>query len=392
MLDFDFQCKTELIVGKNSEERVGSEVAKYSRNILLVYGGGSIKKSGLYGTVVQSLEKENIFITELSGIKSNPELGLVRKGVEICREKGIDFILAVGGGSVIDTAKVIAMAFYHNGDAWDIHSGKFSPQRALPVGTVLTIAAAGSEASQSSVVTNENGLIKKGFNCELSRPVFSILNPEITYTLPDDLTFSGVADMMSHVHERYFTDEQNNDLTDALAEAVLSTIIKNAKKLKVEPEDYNARAQIMLCGTFAHNDLVGMGRIGDYATHKIEHELSALYGINHGKGIAVITIAWMLYVYQRRVNIFVRYATRVWNVPSDFGTPEEIALEGIRRLKSFFQEVGLPVSLDDLDLPDGYTKDFDLLAEKCSGKIPVGNMIKIEKQDVINILKLAKAG
>ncbi len=388
VLNFEFQCKTELIFGKKAELKVGDEVKKYSKNILLVYGGGSIKKTGLYEKIINSLHKQNIKITELSGIKSNPELGLVRTGIGLCRKNSIDFILAVGGGSAIDTAKAIAMGFYYDGDVWDIYSGKYIPVSSLPIATVLTIAAAGSEASQSSVITNENGLIKKGFNCNLSRPVFSILNPELTFSLPDDLTFSGIADMMSHVHERFFSEE-TNDISDMMAFAILRTIIKNAKMLKENRKSYDSQAQIMLAGTFAHNDLVGIGRVGDYATHKIEQELSALYGVNHAKGIAVMTLAWMDYVYKKRLDHFVKYAINVWDVSKDFGTKEEIAKEGIAILRKFFIFLGLPLLLNELNLPNNYHEDFDKIAERCTGKSTVGNLVKLNKNDVLNILSIA---
>lgn len=389
MLNFDFQCKTEIIFGKDTEQRVGSETARFSDSILLVYGGGSIKKTGLYDRVVKSLNDSSIVFTELSGVRPNPELGLVKEGIRICREKNIGFVLAVGGGSAIDTAKAIAMGFYHEGDPWDFYSGKAQPEKALPIGTILTISAAGSETSQSSVITKEDGLIKKGFNSNLSRPAFSIMNPELTYTLPPHQTFSGIADMMSHLHERFFTNVEDNDLTDALFTAVLKTIIKNALVLVDKPEDYNARAQVMLSGSFAHNDLTGMGRIGDFATHRVEHELSALYGVTHGAGIAVITIAWMKYVYEKKLPLFVYYAENVWDVPDDFGSDKEIAFEGISRLKAFFRKIGVPVNLKELGLPENASESFELMAEKCSGAVPQGNLVKIYKNDALEILKIA---
>ncbi|MDA3810631.1 MAG: iron-containing alcohol dehydrogenase [Spirochaetaceae bacterium] len=389
MQDFNFQCKTELIFGKGTEQKAGSETARYSDNILLVYGGGSIKKTGLFEKVTKSLIENKIKYTELSGVKPNPELGLVHEGIKICREKNIGFILAVGGGSVIDTAKAIAMGFYYEGDVWDFFSGKSQPEKALPIGTVLTLAAAGSEASQSTVITNENGRIKKGFNCNLSRPSFSIMNPELTYTLPTHQTFYGIIDMMSHVHERFFTNVENNDLTDLLSVAVLKTIIKNALILIDNPNDYDARSQIMLSGTFAHNDLTGMGRIGDFATHNIEHELSAFYGVIHGAGIAVISIAWMKFVYEKKLSIFAQYAREVWNVSAEFGNEKDIASEGIKRFKAFIQKIDVPVNLQELGLPQNISENFHFMAEKCAGDKTLGNLVKINMNDVIKIFEIA---
>lgn len=389
MLNFEFQCKTEIIFGAGTELRAGSETAKYSDNILLVYGGGSIKKTGLYDKVTASLKENKILFTELAGVKPNPELLLVKEGIELCREKNISFILAVGGGSVIDTAKAIAMGFYYEGDPWDFFSGKAVPQKALPLGTILTIAAAGSETSQSSVITNEETHVKKGLNCNLSRPSFSIMNPELTYTLPVKQTFYGVVDMMSHLHERYFTNVEDNDFTDAVAESILRTIIKNARTLVDKPLDYNARAQILISGSFAHNDLTGMGRIGDFATHRIEHELSALYDVPHGAGIAVISLAWMKYVYSKKLPVFVRYAKNVWNVNENFGTDKEIAYEGINRLKAFYRTIGVPIYLQDLDIPDNAAEKFLYMSKRCTGGNSVGNLVELSVDDTVEIFKLA---
>ena len=306
MIDFDFQCKTEIIFGRDTEKRAGSESARFGSRVLLVYGGGSIKETGLYKTVTESLLAEKLFFTELSGVKPNPVLLDVKKGIEICRKEKIDFILAVGGGSVIDTAKAVSIGYYYEGDVWDFFSGKAVAQKALPIGVILTISAAGSETSQSAVITKEDGLIKSGLNSNLYRPAFAIMNPELTYTLPKYQTASGIADMMSHAQERYFTDVEDNDLTDLLTEAVLRTIIKSALVLKDNPADYNARAQIMLSGSLAHNDLLSMGKIGDFGTHRVEHELSALYGVTHGAGIAVITLAWMRYVCRKKPALFAK--------------------------------------------------------------------------------------
>ncbi len=393
MLDFDFQCKTEIIFGKNTEKRAGRESARFGSRVLLIYGGGSIKKSGLYKTVADSLKDAGLFFAELPGVKPNPELSLVKTGIEICRKEKIDFLLAVGGGSVIDTAKAVSIGFYHDGDVWDFFTGKAVPKKALPVGAIVTIAAAGSETSQSAVITNEDGLVKKGLNSNLYRPVFAIMNPELTYTLPEYQTMSGIADMMSHAHERYFTDVRDNDLTDKLTEAALKTMIKNASILKKNPRDYNARAQIMLAGALAHNDLLGMGKTGDWGTHRVEHELSALFGVTHGAGIAVITLAWMRYVCRKKSALFARYARNVWDVDGNHGDDLETALEGIKRLEDFFMEISLPVRLSGLGLPGGGDDEtFSLMAQKCTSFGPQGQFYKIYKQDAVEIYRIARDG
>ncbi len=391
MIDFDFQCKTEVIFGKDTEKRAGRESARFGSRVLLVYGGGSIKKTGLYKTVTESLMAEKLFFTELSGVKPNPLLVDVKKGIEICRNEKIDFILAVGGGSVIDTAKAISIGYYYEGDVWDFFSGKAVAQKALPIGVILTISAAGSETSQSAVITKEDGLIKNGLNSNLYRPAFAIMNPELTYTLPQYQTASGIADMMSHAQERYFTDVEDNDLTDLLTEAVLKTIIKNALVLKDNPADYNARAQIMLSGSLAHNDLLSMGKIGDFGTHRVEHELSALYGVTHGAGIAVITLAWMRYVCRKKPALFARYARNVWDVPSGFGDEVETALEGVKRLEKFFVTIGLPVRLSELGVPEDISR-YELMADRCTAKGPQGKFYHIFKDDAVEIYKIAQKG
>ncbi len=369
MLDFDFQCKTEIIFGKDTEKRAGREAARFGSRVLLLYGGGSIKKSGLYGRVVKSLEEAGLYFAELSGVKPNPELSKVNEAVELCRKEKLDFILAVGGGSVIDTAKAASIGFWYDGDVWDFFAGKARAEKALPIGVVLTIAAAGSETSQSSVITKEDGKIKKG--------------------LPQYQTMSGIADMMSHSHERYFTDVKDNDLTDELNEGALRAIIRNALVLKDNPKDYNARAQVMLASTMVHNDMFGMGRIGDFATHRLEHELSALYGVTHGAGIAVMTLAWMRYVCPKKPALFARYAQKVWDVPESFGSETERGLEGARRLENFYREISLPVTLSGLGVPDDECAIGEM-ARRCTAPGPQGQFFKVYMEDAIEIYKIAR--
>lgn len=389
MDNFTFHNPTKIIFGKATENKVGTEVKKYSDKVLLCYGGGSIKNSGLFDRVINSLKENKIEYLELSGVKPNPRLSLVKQGIKLCREENINFILAVGGGSVIDTAKAIAVGVPYEGDLWDFYLGKAKVTAALPVGTILTIPAAGSEASNSSVITNEDGWYKKGLTSNYIFPVFSILNPELTYSLPAYQTACGAADMMAHIMERYFTNTENVELTDRLCESTLKTIINNVPKAIEAPEDYNSRAEIMWSATIAHNNLLNTGRVGDWASHAIEHELSALYDIAHGAGLSIIFPAWMKYVYSHDINRFLQFSARVWDVDFHFSSPEEIALEGINRMIRFFKNIGLPVTLTEA----GISEDkFEEMADKCTdfGKYTVGNFVKLNREDIVNIYRLAK--
>lgn len=387
MRDFVFQSPTKIIFGRDTENQAGTEAKKYGTRVLLHYGGGSIKKSGLYDRVISSLKKEGMEIFELGGVKPNPRLGTIYEGIKLCREKKVDVILAVGGGSVIDSAKAIAVGVPYEGDVWDFFLRKAIPEKSIPLGVVLTIPATGSEASNSCVITNENGWFKKGFNHDINRPCFSILNPELSFTLPPFQTACGACDIMSHVLERYFTNEQHVDLTDRMCEATLRTVIKYAPIALNEPENYDVRAELMWAGTIAHNGLLGTGRVEDWASHRIEHELSGIYDVTHGAGLAVIFPAWMKYVYKHNINRFVQYASRVWDVDPDYNDPEWTALEGIRRTENFFKEIGLPTTLRGLGISDDR---FDEMASKSMAFGPLGGFVKLEKQDVINIYNIAK--
>ena len=389
MNNFVFHNATKIIFGKGTENQVGAETAKYCKKVLLHYGGGSIKKTGLYDKVTKSLRDAGVEYIELSGVQPNPRLSLVREGIELCRKNNIEFILAVGGGSVIDSAKAISIGIPYDGDVWDFYTGKASVEKAIPVGVVLTIPAAGSESSGSSVITNEDGWYKRGAGSVLMRPKFAIMNPEITFTLPPYQTACGAADIMAHIMERCFTNVKNVDLTDRLCEATLKTMIKNVPIALKEPENYAARAEIMWAGTIAHNDLLDTGRIGDWASHDIEHEISGIYDIAHGAGLAIVFPAWMKYVYKHDIDRFVQFATRVWNVEMDFECPERTALEGIERLKNFFRQIGLPVSLSDANIADDRLEE---MADKRTdyGKETVGKFVELNREDVLNILKLAR--
>jgi len=387
MENFTFQNSTKIIFGRGTEEQVGRETSRFSKKILLHYGTGSIKKTGLYDRVVKSLRKSKVDFIELPDVRSNPRLSLVREGIRICRENNIDFILAVGGGSVIDSAKAIAMGVLHDGDVWDFFTRKAKEEKALPIGVVLTIPAAGSETSTAAVITNEeNNLKLYNEGIEELRPKFSILNPELTFSLSSYQTACGATDIIAHVMERYFTQTKDVDITDRLCEATLKTMVKFVPIALAEPKDYVARAEIMWAGTIAHNDLLGTGRGEDWSSHNIEHGLSALNDMAHGAGLAILFPAWMKYVYKANVNRFAQFAVRVWNVEPSFGPQEAAALEGIKKLGTFFRDIGMPGSLKDAEIN---RSQFDEIADIATFYGPIGNISKLNKKDVIEILNLA---
>lgn len=386
MENFTFVNPTKIIFGKATESGVGREVKPFSSRVLLHYGRNSIKKSGLFDRICRSLDKEGIQHVELGGVSPNPRLSLAREGIRICREKNLDFILAVGGGSVIDSAKAIAAGVPCTGDVWDFYLKKATIASMLPVGVVLTIPAAGSESSNGSVITNEEGWYKKDAGSELMRPRFAIMNPELTFTLPPYQTACGAADIMAHVMERYFTNARAVEFTDRLCEATLKTMINHVPRVLADPESYDSRAEIMWAGTIAHNDLLSTGRIGDWGSHMIEHELSGIYDVAHGAGLAVVFPAWMKKVYRHDVARFAQFAQRVWNVDYDFADPARTALEGIRRLEVFFHEIGLPVTLKELGVKDDRLQE---MARKCTERGPVGNFVKLGRDEVLEVYKLA---
>ena len=386
MLNFIYDNKTKMIFGKDTEIQAGKEVKQYGNRVLLHYGGGSIKKNGLYEKIVNSLKNENLEIFELQGVKPNPRLSLVREGIKICRDNNIDIILAVGGGSVIDSAKAIGIGTMYEGDVWDFYGGDAKAEKSLPVGVVLTIPAAGSESSTGSVITNENGRYKRPASYVVPRPVFAILNPELTFSLPAYQTACGAADIMAHVMERYFTNDKDVDFTDRLCEATLKTIIRNAPIVLKQSDNYAARAEIMWAGSIAHNGLLNTGRTGDWGSHNIEHELSAVYDIAHGAGLTIILPAWMTYVYKHDVKRFVQFASRVWDIELDTSNPERTAVKAIERTKDFFKSLGLPVSLKEVNIP---LDKLEEMAQKATEIKHIGNFVKLSKDDVLNILKLS---
>ena len=389
MENFTFYSPTKFAFGKDTELQAGKLVKEFGGNkVLLHFGGQSAKRSGLLDRVKKSLNAENIPFVELGGVHPNPLSTLVYEGIELCKKEGIDFILAVGGGSVIDSSKAIAMGCCYNGDFWDFYCGKASPQKALPIGTILTIAAAGSEGSGDSVITKKEGMLKRGASGECIRPRFSILNPALTQTLPAYQTACGATDIIAHVCERYFTNTKNVETTDRLCEAVLLAMINETPKVIKNSDDYEARANIMWAGMVAHNNIVGAGRSQDWNSHGIEHELSGLYDCAHGAGLAVIMPAWMTFVYKHDVMRFAQWATRVWNCKMDFSNPEKTALEGIAAFKAFLKSIGMPATLAELggkaeDIPQ-LVKNFGLPKD---GK--TGGFVQLSSEDIAEIYKLA---
>jgi len=391
MINFEFSNVTEIVFGKETQKQVGEKIRKYSdcQKVLIVYGSDRIKKNDLFQTVEESLQKQKIQCYELGGVLPNPRLGLVRQGIELCRKENITFILAVGGGSPIDTAKAIGVGVPYEGDVWDFYSGKAVPKETLKTAAICTIPAAGSEASQSSVITNEDGWFKKGLNLDLIRPVFSIMNPELTYTLPKYQIGCGVVDMMAHIMERYFTNTADVDLTDRLCEAALRSIIINGEKTLLYPDHYAYRAEIVWAGTLAHNGLFNTGREQDWASHKIAQELSGKYDLAHGASLAIVFPNWMKYVYTHDIDRFVQFAVRVWDVDLAFGKKEEIALEGIDRMQKFFQKLGMPLTLKEAEIP---ADAFEEMADKATNKdtVTLGNFVKLNKKAVMNIYSRCK--
>lgn len=387
MENFNFYSPTEFVFGKDRENECGKYVHKFGgTKVLLHYGSSSAKKSGLLDRVTQSLKKENIEYIELGGVQPNPHDSLVYKGIELCKKENIDFILAVGGGSVIDSAKAIAMGVPYEGDFWDFYSGK-KPKEALSIGTVLTIAAAGSEGSGDSVITKEEGMLKRGASGDCIRPKFSILNPQLTCTLPAYQTACGATDIMAHIFERYFTNTQEVEVTDRLCEALLLTMIKETPRVIADPNNYAARANIMWAGMVAHNNIVGVGREQDWNSHGIEHELSALYDCAHGAGLAVIMPSWMEYVMHHDVMRFAQVATRVWGCQMNFSQPEETAKEGIKRFRQFLHSIGMPINFKELgakesDIPQ-LVKTFGI------GDGETGGFVHLKANDIANIYKIA---
>ena len=388
MDNFNFYSPTEFVFGKDRENECGAYVKKYGGSKVLVhYGSGSAVKSGLLDRVKTSLEQSGIAYVTLGGVQPNPRDTLVYEGVRICKEENVDFILSVGGGSCIDSSKAIALGALYDGDFWDFYSKKRPVERALPVGTVLTIAAAGSEGSGGSVITKEDGMLKRDAGSDFLRPRFSILNPALTQTLPAYQTACGATDIMAHVFERYFTNTKEVEITDRLCEAVLLTMIKETPRALAEPDNYDVRANIMWAGTVAHNDIVGVGRSQDWNSHGIEHELSGLYDCAHGAGLAVIMPAWMEFVYKHDVMRFAQMAVRVFGCEMNFEKPELTALAGIAAFRKFLHEIGMPINFEELGAKE---EDIPTLVDKFGvGDGKTGGFVALSAKDVAEIYRIA---
>ena len=362
MINFSHYLPTRFVFGRGVEDQTGEQVrALGATKVLIHYGGGSAVRSGLIARVEASLDAAGLKHVSLGGAQPNPRDTKVYEGIELIRREQVDFVLAVGGGSAIDSAKAMAHGALYDGDFWDFFCGKAKPQKSLPKGVVLTMSAAGSESSDSCVITQEATKTKRGLNTELNRPLLAIMDPELTMTLPPYQIACGATDILAHIMERYFTNEPDVDMTDRLCESVLKTILKQAPVCVQDPTNYAARAEMMWASTVAHNDFLTCFRVGDWASHQLAHELSGLYDSTHGAALAVVFPAWMTYVYKHDVQRFCRFAVEVMGVEMDFFHPEETALKGIAALRSFFRSIGMPTTLKELGVPEN---ELDLLASK----------------------------
>ena len=393
MKDFNYYAPTEVVFGEKSEEQVARLVKKYGGTKVLVhYGGQSAIRSGLLVKIIGLLQEAGIDFVKLGGVVPNPRLSLAQKGIELCRREGVDFILAVGGGSVIDSSKCIAYGVPYEGNVWDFYQGKAKATAMLPLAAVLTIPAAGSEMSESSVITNEDGDVKLGYSNNLSRPQFAIMNPCRTFTLPPYQTAAGVTDMMMHTMERYFTKDDDMDLTTEIAEAMLRSMKNAVFAVLKNPEDYRNRAQIMWGGSLMHNGLTGCGVSDDWATHQLEHELSGMFDVTHGAGLAAIWPSWARYVMHENVSRFVRFAVNVMDVPNDFTDPEGTALKGIEAMERFYHAIGMPINIKELigrDITDAEIKE---MTRKCSrdNKATCGCLKVLKAEDMEAIYQMAR--
>ena len=393
MKDFNYYAPTEVVFGEQSEEQVAALVKKYGGTKVLVhYGGQSAVRSGLLDKICGLLMEGGVQYVTLGGVVPNPRLSLAQQGIDLCRKEGVDFILAVGGGSVIDSGKCIAYGVPYDGDVWDFYLGKAAPTTMLPVASVLTIPAAGSEMSEASVITNEDGDVKLGYSNNLARPKFAIMNPRRTMTLPPYQTAAGVTDMMMHTMERYFTKDDDMDFTTDIAEAMLCSIKDAVFAVLKDPEDYRYRAQIMWGGSLMHNGLTGCGVADDWATHQLEHELSGMFDVTHGAGLAAIWPSWARYVMHENLSRFVRFAVNVMGVPNDFTDPEATALKGIEAMERFYHAIGMPINIKELIGKDISDEEIQEMTRKCSRDYSstCGALKVLKAEDMEAIYKMAR--
>ena len=393
MENFAYYTPTKVVFGKDEEKNVGKLAKDFgAKKVLIHYGGGSAVRSGLIDRIKTSLSEENIAFVELGGVKPNPRLSLIYEGIKLAKENSVDFILAVGGGSVIDSAKGIGYGVANPDieDVWDLYIGKKKTQKCAPIGVVLTIAAAGSEMSSGSVVTKEDEQLKRSYGCDNARPKFAIMNPELTYTLPKYQIACGVVDIMMHTMERYFSPVGNLELTDKIAEGLLKTMIKYGKLSLENPTNYEARAEIMWASSLAHNGLTGCGGIGDWSTHQLEHDLGGVYDIAHGAGLAAVWGSWARYVYKENPRRFAQFAENVFGIEK-IGTDEEVAIKGIEAMENFYKDIEMPISISETGITLS-EKDIEMLAEKCSnnGTRYIGSFKKLFKEDMAKIYSMAR--
>lgn len=393
MKDFNYYAPTEVVFGEQSEEQVAALVKKYGGTKVLVhFGGKSAERSGLLDKICQLLTDGGIPFVKLGGVVPNPRLSLAQQGIEFCRQEKVDFILAVGGGSVIDSAKCIAYGVHFAGNVWDFYLGKAAPVSMLPIASVLTIPAAGSEMSEASVITNEDGNVKLGYSNNMARPKFAIMNPRRTFTLSPYQTAAGVTDMMMHTMERYFTKDDDMDLTTDIAEAMLRNMKTAIFAVLKNPEDYRYRSQIMWGGSLMHNGLTGCGVSDDWATHQLEHELSGMFDVTHGAGLSAVWPSWARYVMHENLSRFVRFAVNVMDVPNDFTNPEGTAIRGIEAMERFYHAIGMPINIKELIGRDITDEEIKEMTRKCSRdyKRTCGCLKVLKAEDMEAIYKMAK--
>lgn len=391
MYNFNYYAPTKVVFGKDTEKKCGELVKEQGyKKVLIHYGGGSVKRSGLLDKVKASLDEAQIAYVELGGAVPNPRLSLVYKGIELAKKEGVDFILAVGGGSAIDSAKAIGYGVVNEGDVWEFYDRKRQATGCLPLGVILTIAATGSEMSDSSVITKEEGWIKRGYSSNYCRPKFAIMNPELTMTLPDYQTACGCTDILMHTMERYFTNGGNMEITDSIAEGLMRTVIENARILKKDPKNYDARAEVMWAGSLSHNGLTGCGNDGgDFASHALEHEIGGIFDVAHGAGLAAIWGSWARYVYKNCLPRFEKFAMNVMQVDTE-GTADDVAVRGIEAMEEFYREIGMPTSIHELGIKPT-EEDLKTMAHKCSVacKGSKGSAKVLHEEDMYQIYKAA---